>query len=165
LYHAVTGLIPFADCTDEVALEKQMNGYLADPSILVPQLSPAFCFLLEKCLIKDRSQRYPDWSALQKDIEEVQAGRLPRGPLPEVGTTTLERTAGREQRTVKQIEAMKPQKVRPKNTMPPTPRASPKAPPPIPLRNSRLGPTLLKTLYWALMVGISYGVAFTLLNR
>jgi serine/threonine-protein kinase len=174
LYHAVTGIIPFGDFTDEDALEKQMAGYVADPSVWVPDLSPAFCFLLEKCLMKDREARYRDWTELRKDIEEVKAGRLPRGKLPEEGASTLQRTSEREQKTVRLMEAMKPKMAQPKaasrgpaNRGPAARRPgqrpatiTPKVAAPPPLRNSKLGPTFAKMLYLAALVGLSYWAAW-----
>lgn len=108
LYHMLTGLMPFADSAGEVAMERQVTDYVADPLLINPEISVAATWLLEKLMIKDRTLRYPDWQAVIHDLDEVRAGRFPLGDPPSPGQSTVSRTEEREQAMQREIDAMRP---------------------------------------------------------
>jgi hypothetical protein len=48
------------------------------PSALNPELTPALDYLVLRCLVKDRSQRYSSARELLDDLDDIQHGRPPR---------------------------------------------------------------------------------------
>lgn len=113
LYQMVTGIMPFANVEEQVAAERQIDDYIADPQMLNADLSHAVVALIEKMMIKDRAARYHSWSEVIQDIEEVRAQRLPRGGLVPAGQSTVSRSAERESATQKLIDEMRPKTARP----------------------------------------------------
>lgn len=108
LYHMLTGLMPFADSEGEEAMDRQIRDYLADPQKITPSISLSAAWLVEKLMIKDRNDRYADWNEALRDIEEVRAGRLPRGELTPLGQSTVSRSEEREAATLRERQSMKP---------------------------------------------------------
>ncbi len=108
LYHLVTGVLPFEHCTEEEAMQQQVEGKLTDPAELNPAVSVNFSMMVEKMMVKDRDQRTATWEAVVADIARVRAGQPPLPPMAYPGSSTILRT----------VEAP-----------PPPPPARPKAPP------------------------------------
>ncbi len=188
LYHMLTGLMPFADSDGEKAMERQISDYLADPQKVNSMISNQAACLVEKLMIKDRNARYANWDEALRDIEEVRAGRLPRGELSPSGQSTVSRSEEREAATLREVQAMKPKTARavatsalpsarpdPKSQKEPrgkgpfrsqierrltTPYASGPAP-----NKSSWGETLQKTFYLVLLVAGAYGATFVYLGR
>ena len=96
LYHLVTGQLPFGDSPGSAAMDRHCDDYLPDPLDVNPGLSAGVAWLIEKMMVKDRAFRTPYWSNVLEDIDEVLAGRLPRGPLPEPGLSTVSRSPKRK---------------------------------------------------------------------
>ena len=90
LYHLATGQLLFPGYSDAEAMDMQVRAKAPNPGAVNPELSPAFCSLLEKMLCKDRDHRQPDWHTVRTDIEAVRLGLpLPSGnPVP--GAATVE---------------------------------------------------------------------------
>ena len=91
IYHLVTGRLPFETCTEEEAMQQQVEGHLEDPLKLNPAISPHLALLVEKMMVKDRDQRYGSWDAVVADIGRVRAGQAPNPPLPYPGSSTVRR--------------------------------------------------------------------------
>ncbi len=186
LYHMLTGLMPFADSDGEQAMDRQVSDYVADPQKINPGLSISASWLVEKMMVKDRNARYTDWNELLRDMEEVRAGRLPRGQLPPAGQSTVTRSDEREADTLREMQAMKPKtfkgatdaggtatglKIRKKAPAPGAIKPRLKTPvtdsytPRRPAGKSALAETLQKTFYLALLVGGAYGATFYMIGR
>ncbi len=110
LYQMITGIMPFANVSDSEAADRHINDYIADPQALNLDVSHATAALIEKMMIKDRAARYHTWQEVIQDIEEVRAGRLPRGGLVPAGQSTVSRSAEREAATQKLIDEMRPRR-------------------------------------------------------
>lgn len=95
LYHLVTGQLPFGDSPGSAAMDRHCDDYLPDPLDVNPGLSAGMAWLIEKMMVKDRAFRTPYWSNVLADLGEVLAGRLPHGPLPEFGQSTVMRSPRR----------------------------------------------------------------------
>ena len=76
IYHMITGRLPFADMDTREALQAQIEGRLPNPRDIVPEISPGVAQLVAKLMMKDPSDRYPDWSHAVKAIKRVLAGHL-----------------------------------------------------------------------------------------
>jgi len=92
LYHLVTGVLPFEHCTEEEAMQQQVEGKLTDPAELNPAVSVNFSMMVEKMMVKDRDQRSASWESVVADIGRVRAGQTPLPPLPYPGSSTILRT-------------------------------------------------------------------------
>lgn len=108
LYHMLTGLMPFADTAGTEAVDRQRTDYIADPQSINPAISNEVACLVEKMMVKDRNARYAAWEEVVRDLEEVRAGRLPRGEVLPAGQSTVARTEERAAATEKQFKEMKP---------------------------------------------------------
>lgn len=95
LYHMVTGRLPFGDTPGTAPLERQQTDFLLDPLDLNPNLTPALGALIERMMVKDRTQRQTSWNKIIADLQEVREGYLPPGDLPPSGASTVLRGAWR----------------------------------------------------------------------
>ena len=95
LYHLVTGSTPFGDSQGLLAMKRQLNDYLPDPSDLNHSITPGLAWLIEKMMVKDRTQRYATWSEVLSDIARVQADERPAGTPPTAGQSTVMRSEER----------------------------------------------------------------------
>ena len=91
LYHMVTGVLPFAGSPGDSAMDKHIHDTLPDPTDVNPAVSGRVAWLIEKMMIKDRERRHGSWEEVLEDIRRVTDGRLPRGPLPDEGFSTIDR--------------------------------------------------------------------------
>jgi len=96
LYQLLTGRLPFADVPPTEILDQQRNGYLEGPLALMPELSEGVAWLLEKAMVKDRTQRYQTWDEMLLSIEEIQDDQIPSIALPAAGMSTIRRSARRK---------------------------------------------------------------------
>lgn len=95
LYHLVTGRVPFGGSEYLDVLRRQIEDHLPDPMDVNTALSPATAWLIEKMMIKDRTLRYAQWSAVLGDIERALAQQLPASPPPAPGQSTVLRSERR----------------------------------------------------------------------
>ncbi|MGE0454433.1 MAG: serine/threonine-protein kinase [Vicinamibacteria bacterium] len=79
LYEMLTGRQPFAGESVTKILFQIMSREPEELSLVRPGIPDAVDYLLARCLAKDLSRRYPDGRALAEDIDDVLAGRAPRG--------------------------------------------------------------------------------------
>ncbi len=121
LYHMLTGLMPFAQADDETAAQCHQTDFIADPQVLNAEVSNGAAFLVEKMMRKDRRERYTGWDDVIRDIEEVQAGRLPRGELGPEGSSTVKRTDVRDSATRAEQSHMRPAQI-PRSASQPAPK-------------------------------------------
>lgn len=97
LYQLITGRRLFEQYPDRDAMDRQMTDQEPDPLDLNPAISQGLAWLIEKMLAKKREDRQPDWHAVLKDIESVQAGRMPISPLLGEGQkSTIKRSPRRQ---------------------------------------------------------------------
>ncbi|MBU0676743.1 MAG: serine/threonine protein kinase [Verrucomicrobia bacterium] len=96
LYHMLTGKMPFAECNEMEALDRQVNGRLDDPVDIRAEVSHPAVWLIEKLMAKDRNLRHRNWDEVLADIEAVLAGGMPRGEALADGASTLRRSASRK---------------------------------------------------------------------
>lgn len=89
MYHMATGRVPFGDGPALDVLRRQIEDFLPDPIDVNTALSPAFGWLVERMMMKDRSIRYADWVAALGDIERVLNGEFPKEPPPPGHSTIL----------------------------------------------------------------------------
>lgn len=189
LYHMLTGLMPFADSDGEKAMDRQISDYVADPRSINAGVSTSAAWLVEKMMIKDRNARYNDWNELIRDMEEVRAGRLPRGELAAAGQSTVARSEEREEATLREVQSMKPKTPNQAETL-----TTPSAPQGLKIRRkasaqgqvkprlkkpvassyaTRRSPagksawfvSLQKTFILALLVAVAYGATFYFIGR
>jgi serine/threonine protein kinase len=77
LYHLLTGKPLFAGRSRDM-----MRRHVSDsaPSLLIlrPDLSPGWSFILEKCLAKDRAERYATPKELEDDLTRLRDGKVVR---------------------------------------------------------------------------------------
>ncbi len=106
LYHLLTGQIPFARLQGEEAMESHCSDYLADLQEIDPRISDGAAALVEKLMVKDRGGRHADWQDVLDDIRAVRARRLPAGAPVPAGSSTVHRSAAREQSMRRTLAAM-----------------------------------------------------------
>jgi serine/threonine-protein kinase len=95
LYHLVTGTIPFRGSRGSAAMDLHVAAFLPDPLELRAELKPTTAWLIEKMMVKDRNLRLQNWEDVLADIRAVKAGRMPAGPYPEPGQSTVGRSSAR----------------------------------------------------------------------
>ncbi len=95
LYHLVTGVPPFDGREDQEIAKAQIDDFLADPMEINPTVSSNLANLIEKLMVKNRSQRYESWAEVIKDLERVRNGAGVVLPMPAEGTSTVKRCAAR----------------------------------------------------------------------
>ena len=77
LFTMLSGKKPFVGNTAAVMFKIVYEEPVV-PSSLNPQLTPAYDYVIRKCLAKDRNQRYSSARELLGDLEDLQYGRPPR---------------------------------------------------------------------------------------
>jgi len=84
-YEMLTGRPPFSAPTPREIMRKQVTEPLPDPRQYVPDLSPAACAILEKCLAKRREDRFPTADAFIEAIDQAffATGAKPDVPAPQ----------------------------------------------------------------------------------
>ena len=75
LYELVTGQPPFLGETPQATLKQMMEQPVAAPRSLVPDLPRDLDAIIEKCLVRDMSQRYASAGVLADDLAKFIAGR------------------------------------------------------------------------------------------
>jgi serine/threonine-protein kinase len=81
LYEMVTGRHAFGGESVTKILFQIVSREPDPASRLVPGLPPAVDYALARCLAKDAGARYPDARTLAEDVEDILAGRSPRGQV------------------------------------------------------------------------------------
>ncbi len=89
LYHTLTGRAPFEGLTLQQVLEAQQTDYLPDPCDLQPAVPACYGWLLAKMTAKDPDKRPANWTAVAKDIRQIQEGKFPSPPYPEEDESTI----------------------------------------------------------------------------
>jgi len=77
LYLMLTGQKPFMGDSAAVMFKIAFADPVL-PSTLNPKLTPALDYLILRCLVKDRNQRYGSARELLDDLDDIQNGRPPR---------------------------------------------------------------------------------------
>ena len=77
LYLMLTGQKPFVGDSAAVMFKIAFADPVL-PSTLNPKLTPALDYLILRCLVKDRNQRYGSARELLDDLDDIQNGRPPR---------------------------------------------------------------------------------------
>ena len=70
-YEMLTGRPPFSAPTPREIMRKQVTEPLPDPRQYLPDLAPAACAILEKCLAKRREDRFPTADAFIEAIDQA----------------------------------------------------------------------------------------------
>ena len=73
LYCLATGSVPFDGSSGAHIMSRHLNDPLPDPRRLVPDLSGAFCKVVERAMAKDPARRQQDTAALGDELEAVRA--------------------------------------------------------------------------------------------
>lgn len=89
LYHTLTGNAPFEGLTLQQVLEAQQTDYLPDPCDLQPAVPACYGWLLAKMTAKDPARRPDTWTAVAKDIRQIQDGKFPSPPYPGEDESTI----------------------------------------------------------------------------
>lgn len=95
LYHMVTGVLPFVGPGPAEIMDRHLSGFLTDPREINPQLSAPLAALLEKMMMRKRSDRYASWSEVIEDMELVVHEKMPQPPLAEPGQSVVSRSVTR----------------------------------------------------------------------
>jgi len=84
-YEMLTGRPPFSAPTPREIMRKQVTEPLPDPRQYLPDLAPAACAILEKCLAKKREDRFPTADAFVEAIDHAffATGAKPDVPAPQ----------------------------------------------------------------------------------
>ncbi len=80
LYHLVTGTPPFTADSALRVMQKHMHEPLPPPRSRNPQLSEGCSRLIERMMGKRPADRYSEWRAVIRDIDEVLQGVTPPAP-------------------------------------------------------------------------------------
>ena len=89
LYHTLTGAAPFEGLTLQQVLDAQQTDFLPDPCDLNPAIPTCYGWLLAKMAAKDPDKRPANWTAVSKDIRQIQEGKFPSPPYPEEDESTI----------------------------------------------------------------------------
>lgn len=127
LYHLVTGQLPFGDTQGVKAMQRQVKDYLPDPTDINHALSPLIAGVIEKMMVKDRTQRYQSWEEVLADIERVKADQPPAAKPPTAGQSTVMRSESRA-RAIAETERRALSSQQPVRVAPPATPADEKAP-------------------------------------
>ncbi len=79
LYEMLTGRAAFEGESVTMILLNIVSREPEPPTLLAPNLPGGLDYLIARSLAKDRSDRYPDARSLALDLEDILAGRPPRG--------------------------------------------------------------------------------------
>jgi tetratricopeptide (TPR) repeat protein len=86
LYQMVTGRMPFTGATDAAIFEAILHTIPASPSDLNPDVPPSLNRIINRCLEKDREQRYPDAAEIRSDLQgvrrEAERAAISRAGIP-----------------------------------------------------------------------------------
>jgi serine/threonine-protein kinase len=134
-YEMLTGRPPFSAPTPREIMRKQVTEPLPDPRQYVPDLSPAACAILDKCLAKRREDRFPTADAFVEAIDQAffATGAKPDVPAPQdlldqIAAIAKRRVASRRPSQAK----ARPRRVRLGRTGPATARGGRRRAPPAP---------------------------------
>ncbi|MCL1856513.1 MAG: serine/threonine protein kinase, partial [Kiritimatiellaeota bacterium] len=89
LYYLVSATLLFAGESDEKVMECQVSERVPHLRKLRPELSIAFCDLVERLLAKRPEDRYPSWDAVLADIAAVAKKWPLTGGVPELNVGTM----------------------------------------------------------------------------
>ena len=76
LYQMLTRVVPFGEFSPVDALRCQLKEKLRHPSEFVRGLPDSTSYILEKLMMKDRNDRFPDWDAALKAMRRAVKGKL-----------------------------------------------------------------------------------------
>ncbi len=78
LYRLITGVTPFGDITDPMAVfDLQRSGTLTHPRDLDPAIKPGVVHIIQKMMAKAPDDRYMWWQDALEDMQRVLSGRPP----------------------------------------------------------------------------------------
>ena len=78
LYHMVTGRVPFHGKNPSEVMHRHLKDELVPPDQVNPSISSGLAQIIELMMAKDPRDRYRNAEELLEDLDEVEAGRLPR---------------------------------------------------------------------------------------
>lgn len=89
LYEMLSGKTPFDADSAMTLMMMHLNDPVPDPRSLRKDLPPAMVAILNRCLAKDRNQRYQSVSDLANDLKQVQASLDNAAAAPDQPVTML----------------------------------------------------------------------------
>ncbi|GMV79445.1 MAG: hypothetical protein AMXMBFR7_06290 [Planctomycetota bacterium] len=92
LYQLLTKNYIFTGRSREV-MKKQVRGVALSILTIKPSLDPGLVYVIEKCLCKDREDRYAEPSELLEDLQRLKRGEVPEAALEELGPSSMSSTA------------------------------------------------------------------------
>jgi len=91
IYHMVCGEPPFSGPTAIVVLSKHAQEQIPSPQEKVPELSDGICHIIEKCMAKEKDDRYQTPAELLEDIRLVMKGEKPASDSLPANSTSVRR--------------------------------------------------------------------------
>jgi serine/threonine protein kinase len=79
LFHMVTGDVPYPGTTPTLVAKGHLEGPVPGARQRNPQVSPRTDWLLRKLMFKSRERRHATPADVQKDLEDMLAGGVPKG--------------------------------------------------------------------------------------
>jgi len=76
LYQMITGAVPFGKFSPRDALRCQVGEKLRHPSEFASRLPDGAAYVIEKLMMKNPADRFPDWDAALKALRQAAKGKL-----------------------------------------------------------------------------------------
>lgn len=92
LYHLLTGQPLFSGRSRDM-MRRHVSDSAASLLVLKPDLSPAWGYIIEKCLAKDRSERYSSPKKLEDDLIRLRDGRTVKACSSPPSKSSMDSTA------------------------------------------------------------------------
>jgi|GEM_PF-1377947 len=96
LYHMLVGHCLFDGQAEEEMLHSHVKNTADDIKDKLPYINDGFAWMLEKMLIKNRDDRYPNWESLEADIKHVKKGTMIAGGEFPAGLSSIGRSSKRK---------------------------------------------------------------------
>ncbi|MDI6775184.1 MAG: serine/threonine-protein kinase [Verrucomicrobiota bacterium] len=90
LYHMVTGKMPFEEFDPMVAAQRQISDFLRNPRDIDPSITPSLAAFITRLMMKERKDRYVNWSEALNDIKRLLAGQVIIRKAGPVAVSTIE---------------------------------------------------------------------------
>ena len=95
LYHMLTGRTPYEGESAAVVMTKHLAEEIPSPQEIVEDLSEGVCHIIEKCMAKDREDRYQKPDEFISDVQRVLRKEAPFSPRLAAGKSSITRAAKR----------------------------------------------------------------------
>ena len=106
LYHMLTGRTPFTGDSPAAVLAKVLNGRLAWPAEMDPEIPEDVCRVIAKMMARDAADRYQTPADLIRDLSLLIAGREPVGVELAHGRSMIVRAGARAGRGTRSHRAI-----------------------------------------------------------